>query len=85
MSGVREYVPIEEATTPRDGEVITNRWWVVHPEHGLTFWRLSPKDTYRAPQCNSNEAITRDIASKIHPDHEVRLIPAVYLGHVRQH
>lgn len=85
MAGIREYTPIEEATTPRDGTVLTNRWWVVHPEHGLTFWKLSAKDTYRAPQCNSDRAISEHVCNQIHPGHEVRFVEAVYLGHERSY
>lgn len=84
LTGQLEYVGFEEATTPRDGDVLTNRWWVVHPEHGVAFYRLRPKDPYRAPQCNHHERIARDICEKLYPGHEVRLIPAVFVGHPPQ-
>lgn len=73
-----EYVSIAEATTPRDGEVLTNRWWVVHPEHGITFYRMDRR--YRAPQCNSDERISRHICDKMYPGHDIQFIPAVYTG-----
>jgi hypothetical protein len=81
MRGVREYVSIEDATTPRDGQVLTNRWWVVHPEHGVTFVKMTPKSRHRASQCNHDEAIVRHIAAQIHPGHGVQFIEAVYIGH----
>jgi hypothetical protein len=80
MKGHLEYVPFEEATTPRDGEALTDRWWVVHPEYGIAYYRVHPKGAYRAPQCNHNEAIARDICARLYPDHEVRHMPAVFTG-----
>jgi hypothetical protein len=76
-----EYETFDDATTPRDGEVLTNRWWVVHPEYGVAFYRMYPRDPYRAPQCNHDERIARDICDRLYPGHEVRLIPAVFVGH----
>lgn len=29
------FVPLDEATEPRDGECIVDHWWIVHPDRGL--------------------------------------------------
>jgi hypothetical protein len=75
-----EYVSLKEAATPRDGEVITNRWWVVHPEDGIAFYRM-PQARFRAPQCNHDERIARDLCDKLYPGHDVALVPVVFVGH----
>jgi ligand-binding SRPBCC domain-containing protein len=57
---------------PMDGAtVLTDRWWVVHPEKGLPIFKGT------SPQCNSNERITRMIA-KSYPWAEVRFLPVAY-------
>lgn len=81
LRGNLEYVTFDEATTPRDGEVLTDRWWIVHPERGIAFYRMWPKDRYRSPQCNHDERISRQLCEQLYPDHEIRLIPAVFIGH----
>jgi hypothetical protein len=73
-----EYRPLDEATKPRDGEVLVDRWWVVHPKKGLTFYNLY--GPHSSPQCNHNEAICRSITKDLYPDHEVLFVPVVYLG-----
>ncbi len=72
-----EHLDIDEATTPKDGHVVyANRWWVVNPERtAITFARFG---SYRSPQCNHDERITRGVM-ELYPNHEVMLLPAVYL------
>lgn len=36
---------------------ITNCWWIIHPEHGLAFW----KKGYAHPQCNTNKSIAEHL------------------------
>lgn len=68
------YMSLEDATTPRQGAVChVNRWWIVHPTKGLTFYR-----TRRSPQCNDWEPGVRDWLKRF-PGHEVRQIPVAYI------
>lgn len=73
------YLPFEEAETPRSGEVIVDHWWIVHPEHGVA--HLGTGERYCTPLCNMHEVIVRRIAKNSYPDHEVRQLPLVFLGH----
>ena len=79
MTGTLVYVPIEEAIKPRDGEVMTNRWWVAK-DGSLLFYKM-PQGDYLAPQCNSDEAISRSLQEKMYPDHDVVMMNIVFLGH----
>jgi hypothetical protein len=78
MRGTLEFMPMEEATTPRDGIAMCNRYWVVHPTDGVVFYRLSKG--YRAAQCNHNEEIAKTIRDRIYPGCDVILIPVVFTG-----
>jgi hypothetical protein len=81
MSGKRllvddlTYIPFAAAMTPRDGQVYCDRWWIVHPEKGLTVWRGI------APQCNRNKALG-DLLLKHYPGHEMRHFDVAYTGSV---
>lgn len=74
-----EYVPLSEATKPKDGECLTNRWWVYKPDEGILFVKVA-KVNY-SPQCNSNKIITEGIRDKLYPGHDIRYVEVVYLGH----
>lgn len=88
FSGIIFYVPEDVATTPADGHCFVNRWWTVHPERGVAFYcsRRSPfgldpgEQDEPSPQCNQNEYTSRELTRRNHPDCEVKLIPAVFLG-----
>lgn len=68
------YVPYEEAVTPKQGRVChVNRWWIVHPEKGLTFYK-----SRKSPQCNDYEFAVRDWAKRF-PGHVVQQIPVAYI------
>lgn len=68
------YVSEAEATTPRQGKTChVNRWWIVHPEKGLTFYQ-----TTRSPQCNDDERGVRLWCERF-PGHVVKQIPAVFI------
>jgi len=59
--------------TPFSGaEVLTDRWWIVHPEKGLPLFRGW------SPQCNSSERVARTIA-EMYPWAEVRFLPVAYI------
>lgn len=53
MSGTIRAVPIDVLATPRDGECLTERWWVTTAEGALIHQRLTSRGW--SPQCNSNE------------------------------
>lgn len=69
------FVPLEVATVPPKGliEHLKDQWWTVHPEKGLVFYDKK----VMAPQCNSNESITRRF-KEMYPWAEVRFIPSVF-------
>lgn len=31
------HVPLDVLITPRSGECVVDSWWMVHPEHGVSF------------------------------------------------
>lgn len=70
-------VPVDKAVVPRDGECVTDRWWIVADEH-LILWRGF------AAQCNRQQAIAESIRAKMYPDAEVRHFDAVFLGGVHE-
>jgi hypothetical protein len=88
MSGIKFYIPEDVATTPAEGHCYVNRWWAVHPEHGVAFYCSTRRPFLDAgdidepsPQCNSNEFTARSLTQRINPDCIVKLIPAVFVGH----
>jgi len=63
-------------------DVMRNRWFCIHPERGLMFWQAETRRRKgslvgAAPQCNTNEAIARDIQSRLFPWAEVKFFPVV--------
>jgi len=57
--GVFEYIPIKEATTPKDGYVCyVNYWWAVK-DNCVIGYRYGKR---LAPQCNKNPAIVNRLA-----------------------
>lgn len=82
MKGEFFHVPLDVATTPRDGLVLCDRYWAVHPEKGLAFYMNRGMDD-PSPQCNSARTITERMSSMHLADHEVQLVPCVYLSHAK--
>lgn len=76
------YLPIDKATTtPTDWgpwELLAQRYWVVHPEHGLAFYDPSGRGRRISPQCNTNEKLV----ARLEPEgHEIRYFHRVWLRH----
>jgi hypothetical protein len=74
------FIPITDATTPKDGRCMTDRWWVVTLEElgvpsCIILWRGF------SPQCNHNEVIARSLTEQMWPDCDVKFLPVVYLRH----
>lgn len=76
----RFHIPLDEIQKEKDGEVLVDHWWAVHPEEGVAFVKTG---RHVAPQCNRDKRIADRITPKYHPGHDVVLIPIAYLGHVR--
>lgn len=72
-------VPIEALSTPRDGDVLTNRWWVVRDGRAL-FYRGQRMRGW-APQCNSDRRLPEQLTERLHPEATVEFVPIAYLGH----
>lgn len=84
MKGVIFHVPVDVAATPANGEALCDRWWAVHPDKGVAFYFM-PFGYFASeepsPQCNSSEAMTRHLKKRLYPDHDVRHLPVVFMGH----
>jgi len=81
------HVPIDAATTPRNGECLCDRWWAVHPQKGVAFY-YTPfggcASEEPSPQCNAQEWTVKHLTKRLYPDHDVIKIPVVYMGHALQ-
>lgn len=70
-------IPVEEATTPRNGyQCMCDRWWLVEDDCVLGFKLHSDKD-WPAPQCNDNRLLVEK-ALKRNKDQTVVFLPAVF-------
>jgi hypothetical protein len=68
---------LDEVTMPRDGEVLTNRWWLTINDH-IVIWRRF------SPQCNHEFALVdRLIKSNVYKDFPcaAKRIAVAFLGH----
>jgi len=89
MKGIIFYIPESTATTPVDGDCITNHWWTVHPEKGVAFYasRKRPfgmepgEQDEPSPQCNKNQFTAEHLQKKLYPDCVTKMIPVVFMGH----
>lgn len=87
MRGTMFYIPAEIAVTPVNGEVICDKWWVVHPEHGVAFYAQLTgygRSEEPSPQCNSSEYVAKHLAKLAYADCMVVKLPAVFTGHARK-
>lgn len=76
------WVPIDELTTPREGETYIDRCWVVNPEKtAVLFVKTLGMSTF-APQCNRDERVTGMVLAKMYEGCETLVIPVAYLGRV---
>jgi len=75
-------VPISFATLPIDGEVLTDRWWVVRNEHDLMCWTDGRTRDHISPQCNQSEFTASELMKRTYPGSEYSLcfIPLVFVG-----
>jgi len=74
------FVSIDKATSPRDGMVLTDRWWIVHPDHGVAFYQ--PYGRGWSAQCNTDRRLPDSLVDS-YPAHlglTVRHLPAVFVG-----
>lgn len=74
-----KFVLLDKLATPPGGliEHLKDRYWVVDPERGAVFYRIGKRDGW-APQCNSNESVTKVIVERMHPWAEVVLVPSAF-------
>jgi hypothetical protein len=79
------FLPVQEAVSPAKGGFFlhyVNTWWLVHPDKGLAFYRRGRRRSLGAPQCNTDERITRMLAAKAPPPWdgaEVRRLASVWV------
>lgn len=69
------YVPVHIAVTPKEGHCWVDRWWAVHPEHGVAFYISGD---LISPQCNKNREITEMVIKKILPGCVAQHLPVVF-------
>lgn len=87
MRGEYFYIPLEQATSPTNGEAICDAWWTVHPELGVCFYAQVSgygRSVEPSPQCHENEHTARTLTERYKPGHEVRCLPVVFTGHARR-
>jgi hypothetical protein len=82
VSGRYFHVPLDVAQTPANGEAIANRWWAVHPEKGVAFYRIG--GVLAAPQCNPDRACAEAVVRRTLPDHVVTHLPVVFKAHAER-
>jgi len=83
------FLPVGQAERPDKGvyfQRIADHWWSVHPDKGLVFYNPLNTRTGRrrhsylgAPQCNTDERITRQVGKYAPFPVEVRLVPLVWV------
>jgi len=72
-------VPLEQLTTPRDGDTYTDRWWIVLAAAAVFYQRAGSRGW--TPQCNKDRRlIDRFIRDAMYPDATAVHLPAAYLG-----
>lgn len=87
MKGEYFYIPLDQATTPTDGEAICDRWWAVHPEKGVCFYAQVigyGRSDDPAPQCNPREHTSKTLIERHKPDHQNLHLPVVFMGHAQR-
>lgn len=72
MTNTVTYVSLDEATTPRDGPVLTNRWWIYKPDQGIIF-------VNKYPQCNQYQRPMESVRKLIYPDAELIHLDVVFI------
>ncbi len=81
----RHAVPLAIATTPRDGETRTDRWWVATGPEGdesLVFF-IGEGMSYPTAQCNTDSRVPDrllDYHREDYPDARTVFVPVAYLG-----
>jgi hypothetical protein len=78
------FLPVQEAVSPAKGGFFlhyVDAWWLVHPEYGLAFYRRGRRSGLGAPQCNTDERISRMVGLKTAPwpDAEVKRFASVWI------
>ena len=73
-------IPIEDVTTPKQGQmVIVNHWWVTRNNCVLGFKIYGKKSRVRpTPQCNTNKLITERLINRIYKDCDAIFLPVAY-------
>ena len=68
------FVPVDELTTPKSGMTcMTDRYWVVHPEHGALIYKRY------SPQCNIDRRLPERLVAGRYPGCHVELIPVAFI------
>lgn len=78
MKGSFVFCHLNDLETPRDGEVMTDRWWTFVRSKGVAFYKSAPG--HLAPQCNRSRAIAESLQRDLMPDAEVVHVPVAYVG-----
>lgn len=67
------FISLNSLEVPRDGDVVTDSWWAVHPDRGAVLF-------HESPQCNKDERVAALITPKYYPWAEIQHIPVAYVG-----
>lgn len=81
MSGRYIAVDRDVLTTPRDGEVAADRWWIVDDDGRPLVWKRNGSRGY-SPQCNRDRRV---VDRMTHDGHRAEFIEVAYLGPWDEH
>lgn len=82
MRGEYKFLPKEKALTPTKGgfyRLITDNYWLVHPDKGLAFYWMKGDKGLGSPQCNKDEIFVRHIEHLSGEKVEVEFLPAAWV------
>jgi len=67
--------------------VVSNNWWITHPEKGLLFFWSRGTKGLGSPQCNPNESLSRRLGDMSNtPGSEIRFVKRVFVPiHIRDY
>jgi hypothetical protein len=71
-------IPLSILKEPRDGEAMTDRWWVVIDGCALLWQRAGSRGW--SPQCNKDRRLGESLIESLYPGATVEFVPCAYVG-----
>jgi len=82
MRGEYKFFPKEKALTPTKGgfyRLITDNYWLVHPDKGLAFYWMKGDKGMGFPQCHTQKIFLHHIENLSGEKVEVEFLPAAWV------